>query len=103
MRLIELHADKWCTPLDFYEALLIALGAPEGHGRNINALIDSMVYGGICAMDPPYTLRITGTAKLPNDIKNEIDATVASIREAQGADGGVEFQIEPWKPYLRSI
>ncbi|MBC9884143.1 barstar family protein, partial [Bradyrhizobium sp. INPA01-394B] len=40
---------------DFYDALLAALGAPEGHGRNLNALIDSMVWAGMNAVEAPYT------------------------------------------------
>ncbi|WP_436216152.1 barstar family protein [Bradyrhizobium sp. LjRoot220] len=46
MQIIELNAENWRTWRDLYDALLTALGAPEGHGRNLNALIDSMVWGG---------------------------------------------------------
>ena len=47
MRRIELDAKSWMKILDFYQDLLKALGAPEWHGRNLNALIDSMIWGGI--------------------------------------------------------
>jgi RNAse (barnase) inhibitor barstar len=60
MRWIELDGGSWTTALDFYTALLGALGAPKGHGRNINALIDSMIWGGMNAVEPPYTIRIRG-------------------------------------------
>ena len=58
MRIIELDATSWKDVLDYYEALLEALGAPDWHGRNANALIDSMIWGGINAIEPPYTVRI---------------------------------------------
>jgi RNAse (barnase) inhibitor barstar len=47
MRIIKLDARQWKTPLDFYDALLSALEAPEWHGRSINALIDSLWFGEI--------------------------------------------------------
>ena len=42
MRIIELDAAKWKTIIDFYDALLASLGAPEWHGKSPDALIDSM-------------------------------------------------------------
>jgi RNAse (barnase) inhibitor barstar len=42
MRIIELDAENWETAIDFYKALLPALGAPEWHGYSPDALIDSM-------------------------------------------------------------
>ena len=56
---IDLVAAEWVTALDFYEALLAALGAPESHGRNVNALMDSMIFGGINKIDPPMVVRIS--------------------------------------------
>ena len=46
MRVIELNATNWNTTDDFYNALLAAVGAPEYHGRNLKALIDSMNWAG---------------------------------------------------------
>ena len=56
---VDLVAAEWVTALDFYEALLAALGAPEWHGRNVNALMDSMIFGGINKIDPPMVVRIS--------------------------------------------
>jgi RNAse (barnase) inhibitor barstar len=55
MRIIELDAHNWKTGRDFYNAIAVALNSPENHGRNFNALIDSMVWGGIDDVEPPYT------------------------------------------------
>jgi|SRR5579884_1874961 len=69
MRIIELHAAKWQTINDFYDALLAAIKAPKGHGRSPDALIDSMIWGGMNALEPPYTIKISGMATLPNDVR----------------------------------
>ena len=47
MRVITLDAINWKNILDFYVDLLAALEAPAWHGRSINALIDSMIWGRI--------------------------------------------------------
>ena len=40
MRIITLDASRWTTAKDFYNAVLLAIGAPEWHGRNINAVVE---------------------------------------------------------------
>jgi enoyl-CoA hydratase len=92
---LELDASDWKTPLDFHEALLAALGAPRGHGRSINALIDSMVHGGINAIEAPYTIRVVRTANIPPAVRQEIADVVEAIEAAQGTNGDIAFQIDP--------
>jgi RNAse (barnase) inhibitor barstar len=99
MRVIELDARNWRTELDFYNALLAALGAPEWHGRNLNALTDSMIYGGINAVEPPYSIRIRGTQKLAKDVRDQLETTKrvlgaarAEFRARRGHDVEVEFE-----------
>ena len=58
MRQIDLNAETWQSPADFYAALLPALGAPEWYGDSIAAITDSMIGGEINAVDPPYVVRI---------------------------------------------
>ena len=38
---------------DFYNSILLQLDAPEWHGRNLDALSDSLVGGGINGIEPP--------------------------------------------------
>ena len=95
MRVIELDASSWRTVLDFYNALLAALGAPDWHGRSVAALIDSMVYGHINAVEAPYVLKVTGTARIPPAVKDEIASVARIFVEHQKTDVKVEFQIEP--------
>ena len=86
VKLVRLDASRWRKPLDFYEGLLASLGAPEGHGRNLNALIDSMIYGGINRLEPPYKIVIVGTHAVPGAVAEEIKLVKKYLYEAQGKD-----------------
>jgi hypothetical protein len=68
MRLIELDGRRWRTYDDIFDGLLPALGAPHWHGRNINALVDSIGTGSINAIEPPYRLRIAGAEAWPPEV-----------------------------------
>ncbi|QUD89958.1 barstar family protein [Phenylobacterium montanum] len=72
-KLIILHATHWKTYDDLYGALLKALGAPEWHGHSINACVDSIVYGDMNAVEPPFTVRIIGFSRLSSDLRSEIE------------------------------
>jgi RNAse (barnase) inhibitor barstar len=103
MRIIELDARNWRTELDFYNALLAALGAPAWHGRNLNALIDSMIYGGINAVEPPYSIRIRGTQKLAKNVRDQLDTTKQALDAARAEFHArrchdVEVEFEPHMP-----
>lgn len=84
MTMIELDAANWKTLDDFYDGLLEALGAPEWHGRNINALLDSMIWTDqINTLKPPYVVRITGADAVPYIVKAEIELAERSVKIAR--------------------
>jgi RNAse (barnase) inhibitor barstar len=60
MREILLDGSAWKTQEDFYEGILRAVGAPEWHGHNLDALNDSIGTGGINRIEVPYPLRVCG-------------------------------------------
>ena len=72
MRIIELDGTKWKTVVDFYDALLSSIGAPKWHGKSPDALIDSMIWGGINAVEPPYTIRISGLSAAPQELRDHV-------------------------------
>ena len=76
-----MDASAWKTLHDFMQALRAAIGAPKEHGWNINAFIDSIVYGGINNLEPPYTVRITKTNGVPSDVAGAIRAFSSALRE----------------------
>ena len=63
MKVVRLNASGWETAEDFYSALLPQLGAPAWHGRNLDALNDSL-YGGINKVGPPFRVQIEGAENL---------------------------------------
>ena len=94
MRVIKLDASQWKMPLDFYNSLLPHLEAPNWHGTNVNALVDSMVFGNINGIEPPYKIWIVGAAGLATAARQEIDWMVEAINKAQGPAGPITFQID---------
>jgi hypothetical protein len=94
MRTIELDAKGWHVVLDFYRALRLAIGAPDWHGWNINAFIDSMIWGDINAIEAPYTIRISGTARVDPALKAEIEEFAKVINDHAARHRGLEVTIE---------
>ena|SRR5579872_1476716 len=102
MHLIELDATGWKTILDFYDTLLPELGAPEWHGRSVDALIDSMIWGGINSLEPPFTVRILHLVSAPKPVRDRVELTAHALAEARaeyrarnGDDVDVQLQIVP--------
>lgn len=60
MQTLHLDASTWRTPDDVYNALLAALGAPAWHGRNLDALNDSLTDGNLNAVNPPLRVEVRG-------------------------------------------
>lgn len=96
-RIIEIDGQGWTTALDLYDTLLPAIGAPKEHGENINALVDSMIWGGINTLEPPYEVRIRG---LRNELRWKIEQVQQSIikqsvdfKIKRGHDPGVSIEI----------
>jgi hypothetical protein len=94
MRLIEVDASQWKRKLDFFEGMLAALGAPAWHGRSVNALVDSVIYGGINSCEPPFKLRVTGTSNLSPEVRDILAYAISFLREeAELKNTKIEFEI----------
>ena len=78
---IHLDASRWKTRDDFYDALLRALGAPEWHGRNLDALNDSIISNDINEIHTPYCIRITGTEGVPQELRGYLKRFAALIED----------------------
>ena len=94
MREIVISGADWQTPDDFYISLLAAIGAPRWHGHNLDALWDSLTGGDINQTNPPYRVRITGTAQMPKDCQALIIRFVALISDARAKGSAVEVVCE---------
>jgi RNAse (barnase) inhibitor barstar len=93
MKRIWLDASEWKTPCDFYSALLPALGAPDWHGRNLDALFDSLS-GGINRLDPPFRVEIAGAEHQSSEMNAFLQKGAAVFSDARndlGADVSCDF------------
>ena len=88
LTIIELDASGWHSRLDFYDALLGGLGAPDWHGRNIQALIDSMIVGAINAVEAPFRIVITGLRSAQGEAVEQLTAAMEALAE-EGASCSV--------------
>src|SRR5260221_460128 len=86
-RIIELDASRWRRSSDFYEALAVALGSPEGCCLSLDGVIDGMVWGGMNWVEPPYTVRVVHLDRAPADVAAEVELIKAAIDESR-----VEFR-----------
>lgn len=102
MKIIELDAGKWTTIIDFCDALAARLGSPKYVGYSVDSLIDAMIWGGLNAVEPPYTVRIRNVGHLPKDVLDKIELIKSELAEArayfnrqEGHDVEVQLELVP--------
>jgi RNAse (barnase) inhibitor barstar len=86
MKVVRLDASGWRSPEDFYSALLPRLGAPAWHGRNLDALEDSL-YGGINEAEPPFKVEVEGAASLPPEMREFLSRVTDVFNDGRNATG----------------
>jgi RNAse (barnase) inhibitor barstar len=94
MRELILNAADWATRDDVYDAFFRAVGAPEWHGRNLDALADSIRGGSINQVEVPYRLVIRSYEGVGPDAKPMVDSLINLVHEL-GVEGcPVEIRVE---------
>ena len=83
MRLIKLDARGWKMPLDFLQSLARALGSREGHGMSVDAFVDSMIWGGMNSVEPPYAIHITNIGGAPKEVADDVVRMICAIEEGR--------------------
>lgn len=78
MRIIELDASGAATPKQFAALLRDAIEALPGHGSSVESFVDSMIFGTMSNVAPPYTVRVSGVAK------GEVEKFAHRLSEALG-------------------
>ena len=76
-----------------YDAFFQAVGAPEWHGRNLDALNDSIAAGSINQVEVPYRLVIQNYNKIGAGPKQMTDDFIALIREIAARGCPVEIYV----------
>jgi RNAse (barnase) inhibitor barstar len=92
---VELSGSEWRSADDFYHAYLAAVGAPDWHGHNLDALWDSLTGGDINRRNPPLHIRITGTAQMDDDAREIVRRFADLITEAREGGCSVTLELKP--------
>jgi barstar (barnase inhibitor) len=94
MQIVELHAERWVTAMDFLSALKTAIGAPDWHGDSVDAFLDTMIYhDDINTLKAPYTIRIVGAGKAGTEAQHEIRLLARVIWEVGASDRGGDLEV----------
>jgi RNAse (barnase) inhibitor barstar len=94
MRELFLDGANWKIKDDVYDAFFKAVGAPSWHGRNFNAIDDSIANGGINSIDPPYRLVIMNYDRIQSDAKQMTDDFIDLVRKIAASGVQVEIRVE---------
>jgi RNAse (barnase) inhibitor barstar len=70
------------TSEDVYAKILAGLQAPDWHGRNLDALWDSVTGVEINGLSPPYRVEINGYGVLQKELRDLVDRIEAVFLEA---------------------
>jgi RNAse (barnase) inhibitor barstar len=89
-----LDGSTWTNSDDVYDAFFLAVGAPSWHGRNFNALNDSIATGTINEAEVPYALVIRNYDMIGCNARKMTDDFIDLIRELKGRGCPVEIRVD---------
>lgn len=93
MKELILDARRWRTADEFYDSFFAVVGAPSWHGRNFDALRDSISVGGINSVELPYRIVITGLAEASHESRTITEKFIALIQELAAQGNAVEIAV----------
>lgn len=102
MRELVIDAKNWIEPDDVYDLFFRAVGAPQWHGRNLNALRESITQGGINAVQVPYLIRVKNYSALGDGARLAARDFIDLIRELHESGCPVNVIVEDVSPPERS-
>ena len=82
MKTLKIDVSDCMTTDDVYRRLLAILDAPDWHGRNLDALWDSIT-SDINGLLPPYSIEIAGGEDAPEPVSALLSRIQAMFKEAQ--------------------
>jgi RNAse (barnase) inhibitor barstar len=94
MREITIDGRGWTTADDFYDAFFKAVEAPSWHGRNFNALRDSVCLGQINKIEVPYVLRIKNYSSIGHAARGVTEDFVSLVKELRDSGCAVDIVVE---------
>ena len=90
-----LDATCWQTANDVYDAFLRAVGAPSWHGRNFDALNDSIATGNINKTEVPYRILIQNAGLMSGEAAIFVRHFEGLVQDLQAVGCPVEMQVKP--------
>lgn len=87
MTTLTFDAARWVTFRDIYAAILPALGAPDWHGPNLDAVYDALV-AGHSRVPSPLELTIVNVSAASEGVRVYLDRLVTVFDDAR-SDYGV--------------
>ena len=90
---VLLDGQSWVSSDDFYEALLAALGAPSWHGRNLDALEETLRSGETNALNPPLDLAISGMESMGGEARTTVHRFNELVSDLRAADIDIRLQL----------
>jgi len=94
MKEIILDGKDWDEVDDVYDAFFAAAGAPSWHGRNFNALHDSIVVGQINKVEVPYLIKIKNFGLIGSGAKGMAADFVQLIKDLRESGCPVDIETE---------
>lgn len=80
---IGLDADGWQSSDDVYDSFFCAVRAPKWHGRNLDALNDSISTGNINEIEVPYRLVVRNVSRSGPEARTMIELFLDVVRRIQ--------------------
>src|SRR2546427_12543485 len=94
MRELNLDASCWKSEDDVYDAFFKAVGAPDWHGRNFDALNDSIAAGSINDIEVPYRIVIQNYRPINDEVRGFVNNLADLIHEIAARGCPVEIHID---------
>lgn len=88
-----LDAANWTEPDDVYDAFFAAVRAPSWHGRNLNALRDSIGTGEINGVELPYKIVVLNASTASADARRMLDHFAEVVEQLNNEGSPVEIKI----------
>jgi RNAse (barnase) inhibitor barstar len=84
---------RWKARDDVYDAFFAAVGAPSWHGRNFDALNDSIATGSINSIEIPYRIVVRNFDLISGEAVRMTNAVADLIAEIASRGCPVEIEI----------
>jgi RNAse (barnase) inhibitor barstar len=102
MKEVFMDGRNWKDKDDVYDSFFQAVGAPSWHGRNFDALNDSIGAGAINRIEVPYRLVIQNYDLIQEGARKMIGDFIALIHELKDRGCEVDVRVENSTPVPKS-